>query len=746
MAKGQKFIESLESAVTLDVALDESSNGRRQIKAIGITADVVNGNSRVYPRPVLAVAVDELTRHLNESNGQGRLLGEIEHPSDKTGAPNLLDTVVKWTAASLSESGQVMLTGDILPTRAGQDIRVLLEAGVPLGISMRGFGAAKATLVEGNKVQEVTQLTIRGFDIVSQPSDPYATIVESIGAGDEEAQEEPKAPGETGMSDEEKRAQADAAAAQQKALDESKKREDTLNAQLAEAQKAQAELATIRQRQAVEAAVTGAMKDLKFDEAVKAGIAEAVLATNPADAQTATAAVTAQVKLVEGLLAAEELRNKGKGTGKVTDVRSNFEEGTGRKEHERASFALNESLTQAGQGHRRDLKADESPAAVFTQATLKRFDEMYKPQLMAEASMFNEAELTTDLNLPYSVARAIIEQAYPELVAPNVYDFGTTDSNPTRIYYEAYAGEAGAAPSIVDEVVAMSLVNWVQLAQKRLRPGTVVLTHTSGTPTYVEGTDYVVDYAEGKVLAIATITEAQSCKIDYTYDAFRKGEMAPIERAKNTLTYALMTVAADRLAMEISREAIIFSRSQLGYDAVTRTLGNLVRIVRRKIDKDILYMGLTASLKQANNSGGTWTSASDAVGLLVEKLGVAKAKVYNRNYTPSGILMSVTNAERLSNWDGFKRDGFPNAIMGAAGFAGSVKGLPIWQTTEFTDAWIQVVNRELVAYRVFSPMIIRGPFPSYSNGQLVSADQYYAEEFNGYMVPVEQKTAHVKVV
>ena len=45
-------------------------------------------------------------------------------------------------------------------------------------------------------------------------------------------------------------------------------------------------------------------------------------------------------------------------------------------------------------------------------------------------------------------------------------------------------------------------------------------------------------------------------------------------------------------------------------------------------------------MRQANNSGGTWTSASDAVSLLVEKLGVAKTKVYNRYYTPTAIILA----------------------------------------------------------------------------------------------------------
>jgi hypothetical protein len=56
-----------------------------------------------------------------------------------------------------------------------------------------------------------------------------------------------------------------------------------------------------------------------------------------------------------------------------------------------------------------------------------------------------------------------------------------------------------------------------------------------------------------------------------------------------------------------------------------------------------------------------------------------------------------------------------------------------------------VVHRELVAHRVYQAMTFQEPFPSYSNGKLVGADQYYAEEFNGSLITVEQKSAHIKI-
>lgn len=750
-----RIVEQVEQRLML-VPLDEglaeggaaAENGVRRVRAIGITADVVNGNRRRYPRPVLERALMELQGKLLESAGQGRLIatGEAEHPSDKSGRPSLLEIVTKWEAASLS-GDSVLLEGVILPTSKGRDILTLVENGVPIGVSMRGFGNTRPVKVAGKPVEEVTELRITGFDLVAEPSDPQARLIESQ-QEDSEMEEQDKEllakleEAQRAKAELEKQ-QADAARQAQQQLAEAQKAQETLQAQLAEAQKAQAELEARKQAEAVDKAIVEATKDLKYGDSMNKLFVEAVRAAKPGTAAEVAALVEAKRTEYDQLAAATRLIAMGK-TG-VQVMGPVFERETGRPEFARAAFELNEALVRRGEGHRRNVLKGETLAEMFAAQVLERFDRMHQAKLVAESRMFEEAEQTSDLNLPYSVARMLIEQAYPELVAANVYDFGSTDVSPAKVYYEAYAGESGSAPSVEDEAVTASTSAWVSLAHNRIRPGTMVVTNSGATVTYVEGSDYVVDYEEGKILAVATITNGQSILADYTYDAMRKGEMTAIERAKNSLTVGTLTMAADRLAMEISNEAIVFSRSQMAYDAVTRTLGNLARLVRRKIDKDVLYKGLAASLKQSNNSGGTWTAASDEVSVLVKYIGIAKTKVHNRNYVPTGIVMSATNADRLSNWDGFKRDGFPNAVLGAAGFAGSVKGLPIWASTEYPDGWIQVVHRELIAHRVYQPMVFKGPFPSYSNGQLVGAEQYYAEEFNGSMITVEEKSAHVWV-
>ncbi len=756
---GRTFTETIEQVMTLT----EAASGARKVKAIGITADVVNGNARRYPRAVVANAVAKLNGHLHESNGQGRFIatGEVEHPTDKGGRPNLLETVVKWEAASLDSAGKVLLEGVILPTGKGKDISVLIEHGVPIGVSMRGYGDWSLITESGQTIQQVTDLTIKGFDLVAQPSDPNGQVTESAQTvGKEEVKktmnleellkqlkDDPaklaeflkanpalieSVVGELGYAD--KRQLAGVMGVSPARIEQS----------LQEAMQAKQELEERKRTEALDKAIEEACKDLPYGEQMNKQFMDSIRSAKPESPEAVLKLVESKTKEWDGIFAATRLAGMGKGVQVMGPV---FERETGQPEYTRSAWELNESLVRSGNGKRRDLRKAETKAEIYARLVLERFDLNYRQQMLAEAKLFQEAETTTDLNLPYTVSRTIIEQAFPELIAANVFDFGVASASPERLYFETYTGESGSSATVTDEVVTGDHGNWVALAHARLQPGTVVLTDSGGSTTYEEGVDYVVNYVTGALMTLAAgaTTDSQSLKIDYTYDAIRKGENTEIERAKTQLSYMTMEIAADRLAIQITNEAVVFSRSQLGYDAVGRTLSNLIREIRRIIDRGVIYRAIAASLQQANNSGGTWASGSDPIAELVEKVGVAKTKVYNRFYVPTSILMSQTNADRLSNWDGFTRLGFDNATLNAAGFAGSIKGLPIFATPEMSDKYILTPNRELVMHRVYQAMALKGPFPSFSNGKLVAADQWYTEEFNGTEVPVVQKVAHVVV-
>jgi len=734
-----KITETMESTIALEEAVE---NQPRRIKAQNvIVAGVINGNGRRYPASVLQAAVEQLKNHLHESAGQGRMvqvLGEAEHPSDK-GAKrsNLLETVIKWTEVQF-DGAAVSLGGNILETSKGKDLLALMQGGVTPGVSLRGYGSTDFVKENGQKVEEVRELTLTGFDLVLEPS-----FVDAQAVLESKSETMPETGKELEMSEE-----------LEKKLQEAETEKVKLLKQLEDAQQAQAKLAERERVDLVAKAIAEATKELPYGEKNGAFV-EAVKAANPQDEQAVNSLVEAKRKEWDAIFAEVKLGKMGLNKSQVSGVRPVLEAETGTPEFASGGFLITEAIRKYENRAKRniDLRA-ESPAAVFTQKLLERFDALNMRHLLAEQRMLQEAEQTSDLNLPYSVSRAIIAEAFPDLVAANIFDVGVIDSSPTRLYFEATTGESGYTGTVTDEVVTGGAEGtWYDLAYGRVTPDSVTVTSNPAGTTYVEGTDYVIDYAAGRIKFLTPGSiGANDVLVDYSYTAIRKGEMTPIERVKLSLSYMTIEAAADRLADQISREAIVFSQSQLGMDAVAMTMASMMRQIRRKIDQGLLYAAFSAVKAVASNKTADWTiGTTDAdYASLVRLMGNASVIVANRFYTPTFYLMSVTNADRVSNWSGFQLDGFPNAMLNAAGFAGMIKGKPIYASTEFPDTLVIAGNRELVAHRVFKPASIYGPYPTYDvsggTSKLLAADQYYVEEFNVTESPINEKGAFVPVV
>lgn len=766
--KGQRFEERIDA----QVVIEEREEGKpRKIKIEGaITADVVNGNKRRYPNTVVRSAVEELRNHLNESAGQGRaiqILGEAEHPSDKGGRPNLLETVTKWDEV-LFDGERVDITGRIIETNKGKDILTLMESGVMPGVSLRGYGEGKSVGKGENKVFEVSELHITGFDLVLEPSfQNTAQLIESINSqGDDEMTleelkrllaEQPELFGK-GFTEAQL---VEMSEKQLKKIEESIREKLGIGADveigkaLEETMKDAKAFKALQAKNAIEEAKKESVKDLPFGEKMNKLFVESLNEAEFGTADEVKKFAESLRKQYSKIAADLKLKSMGYVEGKTFEMRGPvLERETGTPEFARAGFELQESIRKHDNRSKRTMEErSESPAAIFTQSLLERFDALYMQKLLAESHMLQEAELTTDLNLPYSVSRAIMEEAFPNLVSANIFDVGVIATSPTRLYYEVTTGETGYAVTVTDEVVTGGAEDvWYDLAHGRITPATVVVTSNPAGTTYVEGTDYVINYADGKIKFLTPGSiGANDVLVDYQCSEIRGGEMDPIERVKTSLAYKTIEAAADRLADQISSEAITFSRTQLGWDAVTRTMANLVRQMRRKIDQGLLYMAFSAVKSVASNSTAAWTiSTTDAdLADLYAKLGNAAVIVANRYYDPTFYLASITNADRLSNWSGFKRDGFPQSLLNAAGFAGMVKNRPIFASTEFPDSLWIAGNRELVQHRVLSPLSIKGPFPSYdvanSTTKIVAADQYYAEEYNATESLVPEKGAFVPV-
>jgi len=168
----REYYELCEGGQCQDLLTEEEkvyvSNGGMYLSGVMQRANALNGNGRVYPRPVLEREVKNYAKIITEA----RALGELDHPED---------SVVNLKNASHMVTGlwwdgdNVMGKVKVLNTPSGEILRSLVDSGVKLGISSRGLGSVREDANGKTIVEDDFQLIC--FDFVSEPSTAGAYMI-----------------------------------------------------------------------------------------------------------------------------------------------------------------------------------------------------------------------------------------------------------------------------------------------------------------------------------------------------------------------------------------------------------------------------------------------------------------------------------------------------------------------------------------------------------------------------------------
>ncbi len=168
----REYYELCEGGVCQDLLTEDEkrfvSEGGMILSGRMQTAEVKNGNGRMYSRPILEREVQNYQKFVQER----RALGELDHPDDSV--VNLKNASHLVTACWW-DGDDVMGKVRVLDTPSGQVLRSLVESGVTLGISSRGLGTVSENASGVSEVNDDFQLIC--FDFVSEPSTPGAFMM-----------------------------------------------------------------------------------------------------------------------------------------------------------------------------------------------------------------------------------------------------------------------------------------------------------------------------------------------------------------------------------------------------------------------------------------------------------------------------------------------------------------------------------------------------------------------------------------
>lgn len=171
LVEGRRVLLSELRYEHLDII--ESEDGPAKIRCIATIADEVNQNGRLYPKAIWEREIKKANETL------ARRPGLANHPG---GTSKLENIAILWTEFSL-DGNKVIASGNLVPTRIGQDVEAIARSGVEVGVSSRGYGSIKKETRNGQEVAVIQDdYEFVTCDLVCDPSvdDARITSIESI--------------------------------------------------------------------------------------------------------------------------------------------------------------------------------------------------------------------------------------------------------------------------------------------------------------------------------------------------------------------------------------------------------------------------------------------------------------------------------------------------------------------------------------------------------------------------------------
>lgn len=131
------------------------------MKGIFVQGGVRNHNQRVYPVSEIRRAVEQVNERMRAGES---IVGEADHPEElNINIDRISHIITELYMDGPNGIGKLK----ILPTKLGNECRILLENGVKLGVSSRGSG----NVTDSGDVTDFEMVTV---DIVVRPSAPDA--------------------------------------------------------------------------------------------------------------------------------------------------------------------------------------------------------------------------------------------------------------------------------------------------------------------------------------------------------------------------------------------------------------------------------------------------------------------------------------------------------------------------------------------------------------------------------------------
>ena len=254
----------------------------------------------------------------------------------------------------------------------------------------------------------------------------------------------------------------------------------------------------------------------------------------------------------------------------------------------------------------------------------------------------------------------------------NPWQYGTTNPN--------YTSSSVVEDFTGDNSTTEFTVAWTPLVS--------VAKVTVGGVAQVEGTDYTVDTAAGKVTFTNAPATSAAIKIAYTYDnVYIPANDLPIVTA--TMQPISLVARARRIAIYYSQMANYQAKQDYGFDLGETLATQAVGELNREIDVEAINMLIDAA---GSDDSLVWSktqpfgvSLKDHYESFANQIAIAASKLYKRTkkFAPNFMIASADIKPVLDMVTSFQKASL--AEINGPYFAGSINGIKVFISADLPD-------------------------------------------------------------
>ncbi len=423
-------------------------------------------------------------------------------------------------------------------------------------------------------------------------------------------------------------------------------------------------------------------------------------------------------------------------------------------------------------------------------AMLDMFDSRYGGNLKAEAAqilvLLDATQTPADFQIPYTISRIILEEVYADYIIEGITDFGPMAAKRDQIPITRYTREGGLIGTQRTYKPSKARINELKVGE--FQPMAKGKLKTEWFP---------IDATPSKLQAAFSDEFATLSRRFLNITGVAKGIANLINDLRRSLQ---QMVFQDMRNSALAYQSVAFAYNAVGNGATSifavtnnasispaddfsvtvdgvpineyevSTSGSFFYVMDVAAGK-IQFVNPDGSAynvtnahaivvtgKQATNenrfsltppTGVDWEKHMNKLLFLVTNVAASHRQI--RGYKPDMILASEVTSNYMTQAQAYEalgnRENFKAPVVASEGNYGRTGSLSHWGSDVWENEFVLLTQRDATIFRIFEPLILKGPFPTRTTqGQLSGGEEYYVYQEDSLKTPLLEKLSLITVL